>query len=583
MSISPAEFQSLMAGDDVAKNIAWMWNRFNNQRREKIEEWKELRNYIFATDTTTTTNKVNGWKNSTTLPKLCQIRDNLHANYISALFPHDNWLKWEGRDFGDSYKEKSQLIEAYIGNKCRTGGFRNTMSQLLLDYIDYGNAFAFVDYETRLRAQPDGSAVSEFIGPRATRISPYDIVFDASADNFIDSWKIVRSIHTVGNLKARFEDNPNNYYIKTALARREIIQKNLGKFSMEDMDKAEGFLMDGFGSLQEYYQSNNVEVLEFFGDIHDADGTFMRNMHIVVIDRAAVVYKEKINNLTGHAPIYHVGWRRRPDNLWAMGPLDNLVGLQYRLDHLENLKADAMDLAVLPPLLIKGEVEEFEWMPGGPIHIDENGDLQELGKNLNGVMGAANEIEMIEHKMEMFAGAPREAMGIRTAGEKTAFEVQQLQNAAGRIFQEKITHFEIELLEPILNAMLETTVRNMNVSDVVRVTNDELAAEIFSTVTRDDLAATGILRPMGARHFATQAQMMSNLNLLFQGQLGQAIAPHLDTLALAQLVEDALGLDKYKLVRPNAMLEEQANQARFAAQAQEDMMVEQSVPVEGMS
>jgi hypothetical protein len=27
-----------------------------------------------------------------------------------------------------------------------------------------------------------------------------------------------------------------------------------------------------------------------------------------------------------------------------MGPLDNLVGLQYRIDHLENAKADALDL-----------------------------------------------------------------------------------------------------------------------------------------------------------------------------------------------------------------------------------------------
>ena len=72
------------------------------------------------------------------------------------------------------------------------------------------------------------------------------------------------------------------------------------------------------------------------------------------------------------------------------------------------------------------------------------------------IIAASNEIHTLEEKMELYSGAPREAMGIRTAGEKTAFEVQSLQNAAGRIFQEKITSFEIELLEPILNAMLES-------------------------------------------------------------------------------------------------------------------------------
>ena len=27
---------------------------------------------------------------------LTQIRDNLHANYLDALFPNDDWMKWEG-------------------------------------------------------------------------------------------------------------------------------------------------------------------------------------------------------------------------------------------------------------------------------------------------------------------------------------------------------------------------------------------------------------------------------------------------------------------------------------------------------
>jgi hypothetical protein len=41
-----------------------------------------------------------------------------------------------------------------------------------------------------------------------------------------------------------------------------------------------------------------------------------------------------------------------------MGPLDNLVGMQYRIDHLENLKADVFDLIAFPPLKIKGYVED---------------------------------------------------------------------------------------------------------------------------------------------------------------------------------------------------------------------------------
>lgn len=258
-----------------------------------------------------------------------------------------------------------------------------------------------------------------------------------------------------------------------------------------------------------------------------------------------------------------------------MGPLDNLVGMQYRIDHLENLKSDAMDLAVLPPLVIAGEVEEFTYAPGAEIHIDENGTVTELARNAQWVIQAENAIQMIEQRMEMYAGAPREAMGIRTAGEKTAFEVQQLQNAAGRIFQEKITHFEIEMVEKILNAMLETGVRNMDGKDVINVMDNDLGAQIFQTITREDIVANGVLRPIGARHFAAQAQLMQNLNGIFNSALGQSLAPHTSTKRLAALVEDTLGLSRFELFRPNAGIAEQQETQSAINASQEELMAQQ--------
>jgi HAMP domain-containing protein len=293
-----------------------------------------------------------------------------------------------------------------------------------------------------------------------------------------------------------------------------------------------------------------------------------------------VIRNEAIPSWLGHAPIYHTGWRTRPDNLWAMGPLDNLVGMQYRIDHLENLKADAMDLAVLPPLVIAGEVEEFSYKPGEEIHIDENGSVTELGRNAQWVIQSDNAIAILEQRMEMYAGAPREAMGIRTAGEKTAFEVQQLANAAGRIFQEKITVFEIEILEKALNAMLETAKRNMDSMDVVRVIDDDIGAQIFMEITKDDITASGKLRPIGARHFAAQAQLIQNLTSLSNTQLWGQISPHLSAKSLSKLVEDVLNLERYQLFSPNVAIFEQQETMRLSNQAQEDLQMEATNPVQ---
>src|SRR5688572_2428558 len=79
----------------LATRIATKFDEWKGSRQKKEKDWSEVRNYVFATDTTTTTNKKLPWKNKTTRPKLCQIRDNLHANYMAALFPTEDWFNWE--------------------------------------------------------------------------------------------------------------------------------------------------------------------------------------------------------------------------------------------------------------------------------------------------------------------------------------------------------------------------------------------------------------------------------------------------------------------------------------------------------
>lgn len=580
MASKPLEITSMFGRDNEAKYIAHTWHTYNTQRQPKLELWKELRNYVFATDTTTTTNKTLPWKNSTTLPKLCQIRDNLHSNYISALFPNDEWLQWEGYNADAAVKDKALAIEAYMSNKTRESHFRTEMSKCLYDYIDYGNSFATVDFEASYRTDDKGYKTPQYIGPRLRRISPLDIVFNPLAQTFKESFKIIRYVKPVGELKRMADSEPDNAYLKEALAKRNEMVKYANAYGVEDGDKSDAMQVDGFGNYNEYLQSGYFEMLIFYGDIHNQEtGEIQVGRTITVIDRMFVINNTAYPSWLGHSPVYHVGWRTRPDNLWSMGPLENLVGMQYRIDHLENLKADAMDLAVLPPLVISGEVEAFKYAPGEEIHIDENGSVTELARNVQWVITAEQGIDKLEMRMEQYAGAPREAMGIRSAGEKTAFEIQQLQNAAGRIFQEKITTFEIELLEPILNAMLETGRRNLDQVDVIRVINNDLGVKQFINITKDDITASGILRPIGARHFAAQAQMVQNLTQLSNTAIWPQISAHISSIELAKMVEDLLNINRFKLVRPNVAIFEQQETKRLAGQAEEDLMVEQSMPV----
>jgi hypothetical protein len=492
-------------------------------------------------------------------------------------------MKWEAYDKDAAGKAKTEAIEAYMSNKTRESDFRQVVGRLLYDYIDYGNAFCDVEFQVEYKIDSEtGEQIPGYIGPRLKRISPYDIVFNPLATSFEESPKIVRKIKTIGELKKMAKEQPDNIYLKEAIPKLEETRSFIGGYSADDVDKALGYTMDGFGDIYSYYTSNYVEILEFEGDIHDhATGQLLENKIITVVDRTTVISVRDMPSWMGKGYKYHVGWRMRPDNLYGMGPLDNLVGMQYRIDHLENLKADAQDLSVHPPLVVVGDVEEFEYGPGEEIHIDGDGSVTELGKNLNGVISAANEIAALEARMELFAGAPREAMGVRSPGEKTAFEVQQLQTAAGRIFQEKITNFEVSLLEKVLNAMLEISRRNMHTSDIVRVIDDDLGVTAFVTITKEDISANGIIRPIGARHFGEQAQILVSLQQALNSGYGAQIAPHTSGIALAKLLEDSLQIERWGIFSPNVAILEQAETQKMANAAQEEVDMADSINVDG--
>jgi len=562
----------------LASDITDRWVEWNNARNGKIEEWKELRNYIYATDTRTTSNSKLPWTNSTTTPKLTQIADNLHANYFSALFPQQRFFKFEAHDPDSDVKSKRDVIQAYMENKVRQSDFENTVSKLINDYIQYGNCFATVDFARDYTEYENGERSVNYVGPKLVRISPFDICFNPVAPSFADSPKIVRSILTIGEIARKIEETSDNKYMQEIL-NRMMYNRDYATGADIDVHKSEGFLADGFTTIKEYYESNYVELLTFYGDIYDQESNnFHKNRIITVVDRSYVLMNEQNPSWLGKASIFHAGWRERPDNLYAMGPLDNLVGMQYRIDHLENLKADVFDQIAYPIIKIRGDVEDFDFEPAARIYMGEEGDVGYLAPDTT-ALNADFQIQALENKMEMLAGAPREAMGIRSAGEKTAFEVQQLMTAAGRIFQHKTAHFERVFLEPILNAMLEAARRNMDIADTVRVLNEDSGLFFFEQITKEDIMANGKIVPMGARHYAERANRVQNLTQLYQLKLSDpTMAAHLSGKEFARLMAEELG--EPKLFAENITITEQLETQRIATEAQVQFEEEQIVAAE---
>jgi len=438
--------------------------------------------------------------------------------------------------------------------------FKHEIDKIILDYIDFGNCFATVEWVDNRIEQPDKTQAG-YVGPAIRRLSPLDVVMNPIAEDFLSSPKFIRSIVSMGELRRMLEkmsNDENRAEYEELYSYLKKVRYHARTFEGDWSQKDRLYAVDGFSSFRAYLQSDYCEVLTYYGDWYDHyTDSYEKNRVITVVDRHKLIGNKPNPSYFGQPPIYHVPWRKRQDNLWGMGPLDNLVGMQYRLDHLENLGADIWDFTAFPVQYVKGFVEDFVWQPGEKIFGSDEGSVELIQPDVS-IMQSESKMQMLAETMEKMAGAPGEAMGFRSPGEKTKYEVQRLENASARIFQNKINQFEEQIIEPLLNAMLELARRNLSGSLTIKVFDDELKTASFQSLTVEDITGVGRIKPIAARHFAEQAELVQNLTSLTGSGLWQTVAPHFSGIKLAKILEQVFDLSDYEVVLPYVALAEQA-------------------------
>ena len=578
------QLENIITPDAKAARITERYVEWETLRQPWKVEKEEIRRYVYATDTTWTTSGKLPWKNKTTIPKICQIRDNLISNYMATMFPKRKWLNWEANSKDANSVQKRDSIINYMAWCIEQPTFKTELTKIIEDYIDYGNCFAMPEWVDQ-RTELVNMIQTGFIGPAIRRINPLNILMNPTADNFMASPKIIRSIISLGELKQMLErmsrdENTDDYeklyeYLKK-------LRFHARTFQGENWDVFDRlYAMDGFTSFRAYLLQDFVEVLTFYGDFYDDfNDIYGRNRVITVVDRHKLISDKPNPSYFGYPPIFHTPWRKKQDNLWGMGPLDNLIGMQYRLDHIENAKADITDTTSYPVQKIKGFVEDYVWQPGEKIFTGDEGDVELVQPQIN-FQNLDFDLQRYVQTMEEMAGAPKEAMGFRSPGEKTAYEVQRLENAASRIFQNKITQFEEQMLEPLLNAMLELARRNMTEAISIRVFDDQFKVATFQTLTPEDITGIGRIKPLAARNFAEKAQLIQNITNMSGSAVWQTIMPHVSSIKLAQTVEEALDLKDYEIFTPFIALAEQA-EAQMQQHALQEQMQKQMGTATGM-
>lgn len=576
-----ADFDNVLNDtDSLAGEIMDLHYRWKSARTLAESRWAEATQYVFATSVKETTNVQNDWSNSTHRPKLYSIYNNLLVNTDFSLFPKNDWLEFISYDQQEDSKAKREAALAYLRTKHRLSGFRKVIRQLISDWLMYGNCFAGVEYVSEYTEDPvTGEKVPSYVGPRPYRISPYDIVFNPTAVSFKESPKIVKIYKSLGEIEQEIETGNSNFDPET-LRKMKSDRYNVNQQIELDSSKQRSFQTQGIGDIQEYYNSGHVLIHEFYGDIYDKlTGTYLKNRVITIVDGRYVIRNEPLNTYSGKPNIFHCVWKDTPDSLWGYGPLNNLVGMQYRINHLENAKADAFDQMLEPDMVFQGDPEIKR--VGAAVHyfVSEQGNVTSLAPDTT-ILNADFQIQSLEDAMELYAGAPREAVGIRTPGEKTAFEVDRLMSAANRVFEYQTNIFS-DFLEELINGELEESKKNLVGSDIVSILNKEWGIEQFVKITREDLLSNGKVVPVGARDSARKARLAQQLQQFYQtGMTDPEVQQHFPAKKVGAMWSEILDIEH--LFEPYGRIPERLEAQRLQMAAQDSLQEESMIDPTGL-
>lgn len=562
--------------DNLATNIADKMVLWSNGRRRWEENCEETMQYLYATSTQDIMELSRSWDNTTHLPKLTQVRDLLLTLYHDAIFSLPDFVEWEPYSKETLNTNVRNSLEAFTRQMLDKANFKDTIDALLEDYIDYGNAFAMPVWDREVHYGDNKINTTIYECSKLIRINPMDLYFDPTVADFSKAPKIIRSIISIGELKALTEDLPEDDTFKKAFDRaikqRLDIRREIAGVGTERL-KDQELMIAGFSSLSSYYNSDTVELLTFYGDLYDMENDKMyRNHKMVVMDRSVLLSKEPIIDLGAGCNIIKCGWRDRKDTAWSMSPLDNLKGMQYMIDFLENKRADVFNFISNPNIKTIGDVEMPENnAPGQEYHCDRDSDVQFMRPDATALQ-ADTYIDKYMYLMEEMAGAPKEAAGFRTPGEKTAFEVAQLNTAASRVFAKQTRKFEKEMLEPAINLMLQMFFKKAAGKTVQVKLIGETGAATFVDINVDDINGSGRFVAVGSNTYTEKERMAQTLMALGNSAIymDDLVRNYFDPKKIAEIIAYTTGLDKFdNLMRENARVDRGLEMAMASETAQQ--------------
>ena len=457
------------------------------------------------------------WRHKLSGGKCYESVETIVGYLMSATFPNRDWFNVEPTEPGDEDNlKRARLVKRLVANKLDDAQFKAQWNIFVRQLVITGTSVLALpwrrDETTKKKRVPTGMSTDgmnpdyevechECVEYDAPDIEVLD-VFDCYIDPYVkdpNKGAFIRKLRLnkgelIEMVKSGVYDCKLDLIVNTSTNAPGGYDTSTSR--RESINMFEGLMTNA------WHPTEQVELIEYWGDVHHDDGTCDYNMIVTLLGDEVIGYEEcdywcgrpfiiGTYSMTGHSP-------------YGYGGVEPTLGLLHQLDTVTNQRLDNLELAVNSMWTLKSdgvlEPEDVYTEPGRVFQVSDHNDLMPLQTQGQAWTVTYQEAGLLEQSIDKVFGTGNYInAGQQRAGERvTATEVAAVRDAGGNRLNIVHNHIESTALIPFLGKVF-ALVQQYTTEDVtLRVPGAGAGNYDYFALSPDDVSQPMKLRPIGS-------------------------------------------------------------------------------------
>jgi hypothetical protein len=515
-------------------------------------------------------NTETNWRHKINVGKAYENIETINAYLQSAFFPNRDWMDVVPQMPG--YADTAKMVKKYLVGKLETCKFKTHWDMFIRQLLVCGTSVLALPWrlETRkwkkrikrkhvaLGTTGEAEKVQfqeveeERIIKNAPEFETLDL-FDCYLDPFATDpheagfiRRVLRSrAELIADLRAKVYHNGNATALDVVKCKQ--YDKSVKTASETRKDSLQHF--QGI-KVQPYQMTDQVELLEYWGDVH-LDGITFRDVVVTVMGDKLLRFE---TNPYWCGKPFVIGTCipvvRSP---YALGAIEPSLGLLHELNIITNQRLDNLEVSSDSMFTLRADdilqPEDVYTKPGKVFVVSDHNSLQPLSMPQNFTI-TYEESGVLESRIDKNTGTGAFiGVGQGRGGERvTAQEIQAVRDAGGNRLSGIHKHIEQTALLPCLDKVMRLVQEFTTQDEVVRVSGKVPGSFEYYQIGPEELCNEYYLAPVGADHVADKEEAL-NKRMAFLDIIGRfpdQFATHVNFYELLTQVARYFGFDDYE-------------------------------------